>query len=228
MDAPSRVVTSSQAGPHPRLAERVRRHLTVSWRRPVAEHSRRAFAACATHVDRFQGPLVLDSGCGTGASSRRLALAHPDTLVLAVDKSAARLERGAEAQGPANLIRVRAELGDFWRLALVAGWRFHRHYLFYPNPWPKPEHLQRRWQAHPVLPVLLALGEHLELRSNWQTYVDEWRLALHLAGWRTRTQALAGDLPESDVVSPFERKYLRSGQTCWRCVAHPTDSGGRT
>lgn len=225
MQAQSRTVTSSQAGPHPRLAERVRRHLRGGWRQPVADHSRAAFAACVSRVEAFRGPLLLDSGCGTGASTCMLAGRHPQALVLGVDKSEARLSRTRLDTLPDNALLIRSDLVDFWRLALAAGWRFQRHFLFYPNPWPKSDQLQRRWHGHPVLPALLQLSDHLELRSNWRIYVEEWRVMLHLAGWATRTAVFAGGLPDHAVVSPFERKYLRSGQSCWRCVGRPRGQG---
>lgn len=128
-------------------------------------------------------PLILDSGCGTGRSTRSLALAHPDCAVVGVDRSELRLGRTAPPLPP-NARLVRAELASWWRLMLrsdagpLAADRLRAHYLLYPNPYPKAARLNRRWHAHPVLPALLALGGSLELRSNWRVYLEEFELAL--------------------------------------------------
>lgn len=199
-------VVSSQQGPHPRLDEVVRRHLETRWQKPVHAHTRRAFEAITPEVKSHCGPLVLDSGCGTGVSTAALARYHEDALVLGVDKSAARLDKARAL--PDNARLVRAELADFWRLARADGWRLAGHYLLYPNPWPKSEHLMRRWHAHPVFPDLLALGGRLELRTNWRIYVEEFARALALAGQVPgRVRRLQGDAP----ITPFERKYAASG-----------------
>lgn len=228
MQRPSRAVTSTQSGVHPALARKVARHLEQTWQRPLADHSRRAFADCAGPASSWSGPLILDAGCGTGASSLELALDNPDALVLGVDKSVARLGRGLAASPPDNLMLIRADLVDFWRLAQAAGWQLSRHCVFYPNPWPKPGHLGRRWHAHPVFPALLALGGELELRTNWETYAREWQQALALHGRRSALDSFEVGTSVS-IVSPFERKYLRSHQRCWRvrtlaaaaCAARP-------
>lgn len=215
----SRSVSSSQPGTHPALERQVTRHFQQRWQRPVAAHSAQAFAGCAKRVAAWSGPLLLDAGCGTGTSSLQIAIANPEALVLGVDKSAARLGRGISSERPDNLLLLRADLVDFWRLAAAAGWKLSRHYLLYPNPWPKPGHLGRRWHAHPVFPTLLALGGELELRSNWETYALEWQQALRLHGMRSELDsfhAQVGAGAAEPIVSPFERKYLGSGQRCFR------------
>jgi len=219
MQQPSRTVTSSQPGVHPALARNVARHLRQTWQRPLSGHSQQAFAVMAESVAAWSGPLILDAGCGTGASSLQLALDHPEALVVGVDKSRARLGRGLAEDCPDNLLLVRADLVDFWRLAAAADWKLARHYLLYPNPWPKPGHLGRRWHAHPVFPTLLALGGELELRTNWETYAREWQQALLLHGRVVEVDSFDAGVAET-VVSPFERKYLASGQRCW-CVRSP-------
>jgi tRNA (guanine-N7-)-methyltransferase len=157
------------------------------------------------------GGLVLDSGCGTGESTRRIARAFPDCLVIGVDQSHARLVRTGANSFPhreGNAIWLRAELGTFWRLALRAGWRLRHHYLLYPNPWPKPGQLQRRWHAHPVFPDLLRLGGRLELRCNWEIYALEFAVAANrLLSGNTAPRLLV----ESAITTPFERKYRASG-----------------
>ncbi len=210
----SRIPETSQAGLHDRLDEVVRRHLESSWRQPLRRHSIEAFESLLPRL-RAAPVLVLDSGCGTGASTVHLAQSHPDALVLGIDKSAARLARGREL--PDNALLVRAELADFWRLLLREALHPARHCLFYPNPWPKPAHLKRRWHAHPVFPDLLALGGELELRSNFELYLREFARALALAGV---VSAEVVSLTIDQPVSPFERKYAESGHRLWKLTVN--------
>ncbi|MDX1380116.1 MAG: hypothetical protein R3233_03300 [Xanthomonadales bacterium] len=210
---------------HPRLAGLLERHLAEPWRAPLHEPSVTAFAALqAARGERTTG-FVLDSGCGTGASTTLLARRFPDHLVIGVDKSADRLRRGGHAGLPrreGNAVWLRAELATFWRLALQAGWRLDRHYLLYPNPWPKPAQLQRRWHAHPVFPTLLALGGFLEMRCNWAVYAEEFAYAVNrVLGTQVRPAVVAAD----DELSPFERKYRASGHRLYS-VAVSCPAGG--
>jgi len=207
----SRPVRSTQPGVHPRLAGLLERHLAESWRAPLHEPTVAAFAALQASLGGRATGLVLDSGCGTGVSTERLARRFPDHLVIGVDKSADRLRRGGHADLPrreGNAVWLRAELTTFWRLALQAGWRLDRHYLLYPNPWPKPAQLQRRWHAHPVFPALLALGGVLEMRCNWQVYAEEFAFAVNRV---LGTQVRPAPLDDADDLSPYEYKYRASG-----------------
>jgi tRNA G46 methylase TrmB len=219
MQASPRFIASSQTAPHEGLARRVARALEHPLRKPVAEHTREAFAtAQCWRQERLAAPLMLDAGCGVGLSSRRLARRFPDHAVIGIDRSADRLDRD-HGPVPDNALLVRADLVDFWRLALAADWQPSRHYLLYPNPYPKAVHLKRRWHGHPVFPVILALGGRIELRSNWKLYVEEFALALQQAtGTRAEVEAL--DLPPDSIhdecLTPFEGKYHAGGHSLWR------------
>jgi len=110
---------------------------------------------------------------------------------------------------------VRADLVDYWRLMADAGIKLARHYILYPNPWPKVGHLARRWHAHPVFPFVPRLGGRLECRSNWNIYVEEFAVALGLLiGREVKWESFEAPSP----LTPFERKYRDSGQTLYRCV----------
>jgi tRNA G46 methylase TrmB len=213
----SRRVTSPQQGIHPRLGAVLDAHLARAWRAPLHRPSVLAFEALQVELDGAVTGRVLDSGCGTGDSTRRIARALPDCLVIGVDQSAARLRRGGILRLPhreGNAIWLRADLATFWRLAVDAGWRLQRHYLLYPNPWPKPAQLRRRWHAHPVFPDLLQLGGRLELRCNWAPYALEFAAALNRVLGTDVRPAELGELAisaESPISSPFERKYRASG-----------------
>ncbi|MFW6340629.1 MAG: tRNA (guanine(46)-N(7))-methyltransferase TrmB, partial [Wenzhouxiangella sp.] len=184
--ADSRLPRTSQTGLHPRLDAVVRRHLETAWQQPLRGFSRTAFATLDEVAD---AEIVLDAGCGTGYSTAMLASRFPDCRVIGVDRSAARLARSP--QMPPNAVLLRADLSDFWRLAKRAGWRLRRHYLLYPNPWPKALHLKRRWHAHPVWPDLIGLSGILELRTNFAVYADEFARALELTGHRAHLRVLS-------------------------------------
>jgi tRNA (guanine-N7-)-methyltransferase len=116
----SRLPASAQTGVHAHLAMLLDRHVKAPFRKPYADYNRSAFAAS---FERFQrvaagAPLILDSCCGVGESSRLLARAFPNHYVIGVDQSASRLARGRgrAAECPANLDLVRADMVDYWRL----------------------------------------------------------------------------------------------------------------
>lgn len=220
--ANSPTIQSSQDAAHPRLVEVVERHRTHAWRQPIAGHSLKAWSALRDWLlPRGHLPLILDCGCGTGASSVGLAQRNPGSVVVGIDQSLQRLSRLGEVGGGVlqladNAALLRAPLQDLWRLLQADGLRAQQQLIWYPNPWPKPEHLQRRWHAHPVFPVLLALGGEIEVRSNWRIYVDEFMQALEVYGWRSTVTSIA---PDADPVTPFERKYRDSGHPLWRLSA---------
>jgi tRNA G46 methylase TrmB len=218
-------VHSSQSSLHPGLAALVQKHMTTRWRQPLHAPTVKAFATLVASGVNPGQKIVLDSGCGTAVGTRQIAEYYPDCLVIGVDKSEARLRKipGSHFSHrhffyrEGNTIWLRAELASFWRLALQAGWRLHRHYLLYPNPWPKPGQVLRRWHAHPVFPVLLQLGGQLELRCNWEIYAREFVAAVEMAGCRD-VQLTEG--VDSIITTPFEDKYRNSGQTLY-CVVVP-------
>ncbi|MEX0951313.1 MAG: methyltransferase domain-containing protein [Gammaproteobacteria bacterium] len=212
----SRPVSSRQTGVHPDLARLLARRRACAYRKPIHPASAAAFASADQFYRECNQPVVLDAGCGTGASSYLLAEQHPDAIIVAVDKSAHRLARRRGKQHQ-RVMHIRADLIDFWRLAAASGWQLQHHYLLYPSPWPKPEHLARRWHGHPVLPWLLALGGMLELRCNWQVYAEEFAAALTLLLQRP-ISAIRLDDP-GEPLSPFERKYAASGHVLYCCQA---------
>lgn len=216
MYANSPKIESTQSEPHPRLRQVLDRHRHHAYQRPLAAHSRAAFEHMREWIGaRDHVGLILDSGCGTGASTLGIAHAFPDYAVVGVDQSALRLQRSPYM--PDNALLLRARLEDLWRVMLAKDLRPTRHFLWYPNPWPKPEHLMRRWHGHPVFPILLQLGGVLELRSNWRIYIDEFRLALESFGISSAIREVDAT---AEPATPFERKYRDSGHALWRLNAN--------
>jgi tRNA G46 methylase TrmB len=220
MFANSSPVNSNQENrPHRRLQEIVARHLAQPFLKPVTAYNQAAFnfSMDAWHV-AGKPPLILDAGCGVGLSTYHLAIRFPDHFVIGVDQSAHRLSRIPDWNGrlPENCVRIRADLTDYWRLLHATGIATARQYLLYPNPWPKAAHVRRRWHAHPVFPVMAMIGGIFECRSNWPVYIEECASALTAVG---AVNIEYGRYAPSEIMTPFERKYLASGHEVWRCTA---------
>lgn len=216
----SRCVSSNQNGPHPKLEQIVKKHLRTRNLGRLRTSTADQFETILEML--LKAPLLLDSGCGTAASSSALATAYPDYTVLGIDKSLSRLTTGGRIMDcnliiRDNLILLRADCSDVWRLLLDAGIVPLRHFLLYPNPWPKSRHMKRRWHGHPSFRTLIELGGQLELRTNWEIYCSEFHTALKVAGHTSEIELIS---QEQGISTPFERKYLSSGQTLYRLVAN--------
>lgn len=221
----SKAIITNQKGIHEKLNEVVAKHLSHIFKKPYQPHTQKAFAEVDTLVQAFlkttpNGEVILDACCGVGQSTRILAQKNPQALVIGVDKSAHRINRNVEGfeqengYHAQNYHLVRADLNDFYRLVKAANWPVTKHFILYPNPWPKSKHLQRRWHGSAVFPQMLSIGDILILRSNWRLYLEEFQQA-------AKQMALHGELSQVNVSSeqaltPFEAKYQASGQVCWQ------------
>jgi len=165
-------------------------------------------------VDASSAPLIIDSCCGTGDSTRNLASAFPDALVLGIDKSEHRLARH-RSDDDANYLIVRADVNDFWRLAAAAGWQPTQHFLLYPNPYPKASQFRKRWYGSPAFSALINLGGLLTVRTNWSVYAEEFVLALHAAGFQAGGRQLSDEKP----ITAFETKYKERGDSLFEVVS---------
>jgi tRNA (guanine-N7-)-methyltransferase len=215
LQADSAPVSSNQAHTHPRLPALLHRHVSSDYRKPIAAHNQHAFDQLLTRLSEKPRPIVLDSFCGTGHSTARLAQRHPEHLVVGIDKSSHRLDKHPK-EGADNCILLQAECEDIWSLLLKEGIHPEHHYILYPNPWPKSRHLQRRVHGNPAFIYLLQLGGHIELRSNWQIYVEEFGLAMTLSGHPGTVRQHRPGTP----ITLFERKYQSSGHTLWAFEGH--------
>ena len=212
----SRHIDSNQTGVHEKLPDLVARHLQHPSQRPLTEHTLQAFSQAQDWLGDWQGPLILDACCGVGESTAHIANQHPEARVIGVVKSALRVGKHEHySLKQDNALILRADLNDFWRLAVQAEWRLSKHFLLYPNPYPKAAHVQRRWHGSPAFAEIVKLGGQLEVRSNWQIYIQEFALALELAGFNADMK----QYHHAQAITPFERKYWASGQHSWQVIS---------
>ena len=159
----------------------------------------------------------------------------PEHVVIGVDRSLARLSKNgvyrqqsssSDKGNRDNVIFVRAELADFWRLWLETPLgSLEKHFLLYPNPYPKKKRFQNRWYAHPAFPLIRKLGgNEILVRSNWKAYLDDFSTALSiledLEGDSPSYQASGPSVldPEQDAWTAFEKKYFDVGETSYELV----------
>lgn len=141
---------------------------------------------------------------------------------------------------PANAFWVRAELLDFWKLALeevqAGRWQVLHHAVYYPNPWPKESEATRRFHLHPIFPTLMALSSTTELRTNWEIYAREFAEAARIlqsvttgaepnpnnadATTRSKIKPAISCEPFAPLhpETAFERKYKEARQQLWRVL----------
>ena len=259
-------VTSNQESLHKDLEKVVRKYAATVFLRPIAEHTREAFAEAEEFVKKFYEAsekgdpgtkagvtsgnvagetdpgtkagvtaprtVILDSGCGTGESTIHIARRFPNNPVIGIDKSGMRLNKAgnpvqtAGEDVPRNAFWIRAELLDFWRLALdrvkAGEWVIPYHAVYYPNPWPKQSEATRRFHMHPIFPTLLALGQTTELRTNWEIYAREFaeaaRIVLSANAASANAQITCEPFEPIAPETAFERKYKEARQTLWKVV----------
>lgn len=214
----SRAITTNQTGVHDKLDALVARYKCAQNHRPVSDHTQQAFGEAVAWLGNWQGPIVLDSCCGVGESTARLSERHPEAKVIGLDKSAARVSKHSHYASQQDNYRVfRADVNDFWRLVRQANWSVSKHYLLYPNPYPKSAQVQKRWHASPAFVDFIAITHHIEVRSNWLIYLMEFAQAAGHYGVQCDLQQVS----QNDPLTPFERKYQRSGQVCWQLTGKP-------
>ncbi len=221
----SRRIMDAQNSIHKNLEQLVTKHFSTDYQKPIAQHTQDAFDAVKQQVSTSLAgdhPLIFDSCCGTAMSTGIIAQQNSHALVVGIDRSAARLSKEYNKSMPKNVLLVQAECSDFWSLAVAEGWKLDKHFILYPNPYPKSKHLKRRWHGHPAFPLLFSLGGSLILRSNWSVYVEEFCMALEF-GLKSRPVEKLNQKPIMKVVEPktpltlFEKKYQESGQSLYQC-----------
>lgn len=244
MKGNSRSVSTNQPGIHEKLPKLVERYLHSATQKPIQQHTENAYEMVIDWLKNYDKPsVILDSCCGIGESTWRLAQQYPESVVIGVDKSFARVQKHGQQpeyqeydpslQKPSNkdsdenakqpdvqesfmakdnYCVVRADVIDFWRLIQPLCWNIEKHFIFYPNPYPKSAQLQKRWHGSPSFKDILNIGGEITVRSNWKIYIEEFAVALKVAN---KNPAII-EVEQTEPFTPFERKYWKSGQQSWQ------------
>ena len=209
-------INTNQRGVHPRLWSTFVKHANP-YRRPIQAYAKETWSNVLPILTKHPKPIIIDSGCGRGLSSQYLSKKHPDCWIIAIDKSSHRLE-SIDDKPRDNLIVLRGDSVDYWRLiASSQHLTIVKHYILYPNPWPKKQHVLRRWYAHPLARLMLTLAPTTVIRSNWLLYLQETAL---VANWHFCAAKLSC-LSSTDInMTHFENKYLLKNTPLYELVVY--------
>lgn len=259
MENKARSVISSQTSIHEDLEQILVRHKQSTFKRPIAEHTRQAFLNIIEWLEDWEGDVILDSCCGVGESTLNIAQQYPHAKIIGVDKSIARLDKHksyivknkaklntelAEAkalqtpENESNYRVIQADLNDFWRLLSdyisvnKPLWRIEKHFILYPNPYPKKAQIGKRWYASALMPYIIGLCGNIEVRSNWKLYLQEFLFAAQFYGLQGQISELGHEFTKDQeksrlqenyrAITPFERKYLDANQICFKLAILPS------
>lgn len=171
--------------------------------------------------------LWLELGCGKGRFTAGTAQAHPEVMLLAVEKVPDAMIKGMELVCEKEISNVRfmdmdaLELGEVFEKAEV-----ERIFLNFSDPWPKSRDAKHRLTAPGFLRSyadLLPLGGEIHFKTDNKPLFD-WSLEQFSAeGWELRE--LTNDLHKNGVcgiMTDYETKFHEQGVPINRVVAVKT------
>ena len=173
-----------------------------------------------------QQALVIEIGAGVGLHPIQYGLAHPNSMIVAIEKTSEKyqkMQRRLQHHHLDNVYPVQANAIQ-WVSQNLHEEEVDDYFILYPNPYPKASQRNKRFINMPFMQKLwqtLKIGGHLTLATNEDFYYLE-----AVETWQT--------LPFLEVIeigrvpcdvkprTHFEKKYLERGEQCWHCVVKKT------
>ncbi len=157
-------------------------------------------------------PVEIEIGPGLGRVLLAFASAHPTRNFFAVERQgglADAVRRKALQRGLTNVRVIGANVGCVLR-TLVPDSSVDAYHIYFPDPWPKTRHRERRLWHGSVLRDLartLVCGGKVYVASDLPAVVVALRTALAAAGLILLPEVT----PPARPASSFEQRYARSG-----------------
>jgi tRNA (guanine-N7-)-methyltransferase len=156
---------------------------------------------------------ILEIGCGRGDLAVSYAVSHPDDALMAIDvhtRGIANILAGIESRHLENVRVIEGDAQVFVRR--LPSCSIDEIWVFFPDPWPKVRHRNRRLLRHDLIATLtepLKVGGVLRLATDIEDYA------------RTATDAVASSgrfsdptlgRPDWRIETVFERRGVREGR----------------
>ena len=163
--------------------------------------------------------VEMDIGCGKGSFLLCSAQEYPESNFVGVDRLLRRLrkvDRKIQRLGLQNVRLLRVEAGYLLRY-LVPKASISTYHIYFPDPWPKRRHHQRRLISVSFLSDLdrtLQDGGVVNCATDHEEYFQliqkEFEATARLIEARP-------EIFHSEVRTDFEREFLAAGKQVYRC-----------
>ncbi|GAA0314376.1 DUF938 domain-containing protein [Psychrobacter aestuarii] len=162
--------------------------------------------------------LALEIGAGKGKHALGFAPAHPDTHLIAIERTRTKFEafdKLASKEALPNLTPIHAD-AIAWSVHALPPASLQHIYLLYPNP--EAHNPNQQWLNMPFFEFLLSRlqsGGKITLATNIESYMDN---AEQQATILWCLPSMRYKVPQNSARTHFEIKYLARGETCWELV----------
>jgi tRNA (guanine-N7-)-methyltransferase len=172
-----------------------------------------------------QRPLHLEMGMGKGDFLMTMAARYPQINFVGVERAATVLYIAVKKNLPRPLANLRFLLAEAGNLERYFGpSQVDRIYLNFSDPWPKTRHNSRRLTHKTKLDIysrILKPGGELHFKTDQEGLFAFSLEELLKAGWSVGkiTEDLQHSGFEGNVITEYERRFLRLGQPIYRLEA---------
>jgi tRNA (guanine-N7-)-methyltransferase len=173
-------------------------------------------------------PVEVEIGPGRGDTLLAFAAARPATNFFAIERAARAAEAIAARATGHGLANVRVVAGDARCIVerFVADASVAAYHLYFPDPWPKTRHRDRRLATAPFARALartLVPGGTVHVASDLRDVVDQLVTRLVSSGLAPVPDAAP---PPGRPITKFERKYATGGTHYARLVRQMDGGSG--
>ncbi|VVC76737.1 tRNA (guanine-N(7)-)-methyltransferase [Aquicella siphonis] len=217
-DKPSKIFRIRSYVPRGRRTDAQERAFAECWPR----YGLRPDAGLIDYKDIFgrSAPCFLEIGFGSGQSLLALAKAHPEVDYIGVEThqpGIGAVFQGIQANGLTNLRLYYSDVIDVLEKCIPPG-SLDGVQIFFPDPWPKRRHHQRRLIQPDFVKLVAArlkAGAVLHLATDWEDYARHMMRVLSL---EPQLINLAGPgefamrSTQRPVITRFEARAIREGR----------------
>lgn len=175
-------------------------------------------------------PLEIDVGCGKGRFLLARAAAHPEVQFIGIDRMLARIRKVDRKVLRAGLTNVKLlRLEAFYSLQfLLPAHRVQTVYVYFPDPWPKRRHHERRLFGEAFLDVLwsrLLPGGTVQVATDHLDYFAEILRRLQAdTRFRQVPHLVRCESEQTDFERIFRGQGLQIGECAFEALQGPSPS----
>ncbi len=165
-------------------------------------------------------PLEIEIGCGKGRFLAARAAKHPETQYLGIERMLGRVRKLDKKACRLHLENLRVlRLEAFYTFYyLLPPHRLRTVYVFFPDPWPKRRHHDRRLFSPLFLDALwarLEIGGAVQVATDHPEYFAEIRACLSADA---RYREIPAMERAEDEQTEFEHIFRRQGLPICQCA----------